>query len=131
MKCTLPHARAHTLAISPSHSMLTPGQPVPQWPYNTRRLAGQPLQHQLSHWYDSTRKKIHGEIGDSNPRSAPEADACTTTPTRCCRKEERKTERKKEEEEEDGQVWRKSIGLHACCCHQQHCWFRILARSVR
>ena len=46
------------------------------WPYNTRRLAGQPLECQfLSHRYDSTPKKSRHKQ-DSNPGpSALEADA--------------------------------------------------------
>ena len=35
-----------------------------RWPYNARRLAGQPLECQfLSHWYDSTPKKIPAPAG--------------------------------------------------------------------
>ena len=46
------------------------------WPYNARRLAGEPLECQcLSHWYDSTPKKSRRKR-DSNPgSSALEADA--------------------------------------------------------
>ena len=46
------------------------------WPYNARRLAGEPLECQfLSHWYDSTPKKSWRKW-DSNPgSSALEADA--------------------------------------------------------
>ena len=40
------------------------------WPYNARRLAGQPLECQfLSHWYDSTPKKSRRKW-DSNPGSS-------------------------------------------------------------
>ena len=40
------------------------------WPYNARRLAGQPLECQfLSHWYDSTPKKSRRNW-DSNPGSS-------------------------------------------------------------
>ena len=39
----------------------------------------------LSHWYDSTPKKIPAQKRDSNPGpSALEADALTTRPTRRC-----------------------------------------------
>ena len=53
------------------------------WPYNARRLAGQPLECQFwSHWYDSTPKKSRRKR-DSNPGpSTLEADALTTRPTR-------------------------------------------------
>ena len=43
------------------------------WPSNTRRLAGQPQDHQCwSHWCDSTWKKIHGKKATTgiNPTSA-------------------------------------------------------------
>ena len=53
------------------------------WPYNAKRLAGQPLKCQfLSHWYDSTPEKSWHKQ-DSNPgSSASEANALTTRPTR-------------------------------------------------
>ena len=54
------------LAISPSHSILTQGQPVTALTLQ-RQAAGQPLQYQfLSHWNDSTRK-IPGAKRESNP----------------------------------------------------------------
>ena len=61
------------------------------WPYNTRRLAGQPLECQfLSHWYDSTPEKSRRKW-DSNPgSSALEADALTTRPTRRQKKKRRR-----------------------------------------
>ena len=70
-------------SISPSHSILTPGRPVPTLtlsPQAPGRVAtGVPI---LSHWYDSTLKKSWHKQ-DSNPgSSAVEADALTTRPTR-------------------------------------------------
>ena len=53
------------------------------WPYNARRLAGQPLECQFwSHWYDSTWKNP-GASGIQTPDpSTLEADALTTRPRR-------------------------------------------------
>ena len=46
-----------SISLSHTHSIPTPGQTVPCWPYNARRLAGQSLEYRsLSHWYDSTLK---------------------------------------------------------------------------
>ena len=59
------------LSISPSHSILKPGQPVPA-----------PQCQFSSHWYDPTPKKSRRKR-DSNPGSpALEADALTTRPMR-------------------------------------------------
>ena len=53
------------------------------WPYNTRRLAGWPLQCQFwSHWYDSTLKKSWHKRDSNLESSTLEADALTTRPTR-------------------------------------------------
>ena len=57
-----------------------------RWPYNARRLAGQPLECQFSsHWYNLILKKFQHKP-DSNPRSSTlEADVLTTRPTRRCK----------------------------------------------
>ena len=71
------------LSISPSHSILTPGQPVPALTLYLqapgRVATGVPI---LSHWYDSTPEKSRRKR-DSNPgSSALVVDALTTRPTR-------------------------------------------------
>ena len=46
------------------------------WPYNARRLAGQPLECQfLSHWYDSTPTKFRRKQDSNLGSSTLEADA--------------------------------------------------------
>ena len=75
------------ISISPSHSILIPGQPVPALTLNRQApgtvATGVPFFFFfLSHWYDSTPKKFRLKR-DSNPgSSALEADALTTRPTR-------------------------------------------------
>ena len=68
------------LSTSPSHSILTPGQPDPILP--TAWQGCHWSANFLSHWYDSTLKKSWRKW-DSNPGSSTlEADALTTRPTR-------------------------------------------------
>ena len=81
------------LSISPSHSILTPGQPAP-----ALTLWRQPLECQLfflSHWYDSTPEKSRRKRGLNPGSSALEADAFTTRPMRrwATESDERKAER--------------------------------------
>ena len=71
------------LSLSPSHRILTPGQPVPAL------TLWKPLERQfLSHWYNPNPKKTNKQTKKkkkrkSNPESAAlEADALTTWPTR-------------------------------------------------
>ena len=70
------------LSTSPSHSILTQGQPVsadPITPGAGQGSTGVPIS---SHWYGSTPEKSRRKR-DSNPgSSALEADALTTRPTR-------------------------------------------------
>ena len=82
----LPHWDRSCRSNFPSHPVTVYWHRADQsqcWPYNARRLAGQPLECQfLSHWYDSTPKKSRRKR-DSNPGPpALEADALTTRPTR-------------------------------------------------
>ena len=71
------------LSISPSHSILTSGQPVPV--LTDTITPGYPLDCQLlSHWYDSTPKKSRLKQNSNPGSSAQEADALTTRPTRRC-----------------------------------------------
>ena len=59
------------LSTSPTHNILTPGRQSKSCPYNTRRLAGWPLECQfLRHWYYSTEKKFPRRKRESNPGSA-------------------------------------------------------------
>ena len=75
----LPHWDRSCRSNFPSHPVTVYWHRADQsqrWPYNARRLAGEPLECQcLSHWYDSTPKKSRRKQ-DSNPGlSALEADA--------------------------------------------------------
>ena len=58
----MPHWNRSCWSKFPSQSVtayLHQASQSQRWPYNARRLVGSPLEHQpLSHWYDSTRKKI-------------------------------------------------------------------------
>ena len=82
----LPHWDRNCRPNFPSHPVIVYWHQANQsqhWPYNTRRLAGLPLECQFwSHWYDSTLEKSQRKW-DSNPGSSTlEADALTTGPTR-------------------------------------------------
>ena len=69
------------LSISPSHSMPTPGQPVPS-KVLSRQAPGRVSTGAIEDCYDLTPEKSRRKR-DSNPRSsALEADALTTRPTR-------------------------------------------------
>ena len=71
------------LSTSPSHSILTPGQPVPaltlSYPAPSRAATGVPIFKSLV-WLNPEKSQRKWEL---NPGSAaPKADALTTTPTR-------------------------------------------------
>ena len=69
------------LSTSPSHSILTPGRPVPASP--SAWQGSHWSAKYLSHRYDSTREKKSRRKRDSIPESsAIEANALTTRPTR-------------------------------------------------
>ena len=71
------------LSISPSHSILTPGQPIPALTLKCqapgRVATGVPI---LSHWYDLTLEKSQCKWDSNLGSPSLEADTLTTRPMR-------------------------------------------------